>query len=425
MNDQPNAHPLLAAAPWLRDTATMKVFDVLERAGYQGRAVGGTVRNTLLGEPISDIDMATDATPEQVTLAAQRAGLRVLPTGIAHGTVTIIVKGKPFEVTTLRKDVSTDGRRATVAFTSDWAEDAMRRDFTINALYCDRHGNLFDPVGGLQDIEHRRVRFIGDAHQRIREDYLRILRFFRFSATYANGHLDPVGLAACDIERTGMACLSAERIHHELLRLLAAPHSVPVLKRMSELNFLDDLLACPHNVEAFAALRALQEELSQRYSLEMLPDPVLGLVALAASDRNAVLALRQRLRLSNAETERMAQAREAARMMPATGNGEGIHACIYRHGSRYVEDGLLLNACEAPQRLDLNELAQRISLARTWSPPQMPVSGGDVVARGIPPGPRVAEILKQLEAWWIAQGFPQDRAAIEQHLDHLMMITKT
>ena len=212
------------SAPWLSATGTQAVFEALEQGGFNARAVGGIVRNTLLGLPATDIDIATDAPPQATMKLARASGLKTIPTGLAHGTITIIAHNTKYEVTTLRRDISTDGRHAEVAFTNDWAADAARRDFTINALYCDRHGTVFDPLGGSADLSPPKIRFIGNPTSRITEDYLRILRFFRFSATFcADGTLDKTGLAAASALSAGLSRISGERIQSELFKLLAAP----------------------------------------------------------------------------------------------------------------------------------------------------------------------------------------------------------
>lgn len=432
----PNAkhpHPLLEAADWLAAPQTRRVFDVLEAAGFEARAVGGTVRNTLLGEPVNDIDLAIDAAPEDVMAAARRAGLKVVPTGITHGTVTIVVAGTPFEVTTLREDVSTDGRRATVAYTSDWKADAERRDFTINAIYCDRRGVLFDPVGGLADIDVRRVRFIGDPHARIREDYLRILRFFRFSAQYAGGTLDPAGLAACIEERAGLARLSAERIHHELMRLLAAPSVRTTIEQMATHGFVADLIGTPGDVPAFTRLIDHEE---QHFGGT---DPLLRFAALAVNQHEDALRLKDRLRLSRAEAGRLAAAIDVAAALREAPLDTDLRTLVYRHGNRATADGLALAWARAdcgiasgrgtagPQTLAQATTAEKATLAKvamTWSPPTLPVTGRDIIAHGIAPGPHVSAILHAFEDWWLLAGFPEDPDLIDARLRDLITVTK-
>ncbi len=421
-------HPLLAAAEWLAAPQTRQVFNALESAGINVRAVGGTVRNTLLKEPVNDIDLAVDAPPEDVMATAQRAGLKVVPTGIAHGTVTIIVAGMPFEVTTLRKDVSTDGRRATVAYTTDWKADAERRDFTINAIYCDRHGVLLDPVGGLADIDLRRVRFIGDPHARIREDYLRILRFFRFSAQYASGTLDRSGLTACIEERDGLARLSAERIHHELMRLLAAPSARAVIEQMAAHGFVADLIGTPGDMDAFARILELEDAIFGAV------DPLLRFAALAVSERDDAMRLKVRLRLSNAETNRLAGAIEVANALGTPPSEERLRTIVYRYGNRATADGLALtwarartgpdNEREPTEKSSMANKRAMLQLALTWSPPALPIAGRDLIARGLEPGPRFSAIVDAFETWWLENGLPDDADLIAAKLADLIAVTK-
>ena len=421
---------ILTKASWLTSEPTRHVFDTLEQAGFTVRAVGGTVRNTLFGEPVNDIDLAVDATPQKVMDAARQAGLKVVPTGMAHGTVTIVVQGTPFEVTTLRTDVSTDGRRAIVAYTNDWNADAARRDFTINAIYCDRNGVLLDPVGGLADIAERRVRFIGDAHARIREDYLRILRFFRFSATYSGGTLDTSGLAACIDERSGLRRLSAERIHHELMRLIMAPYCIPVIERMNEHGFIVDLIGTTGNV---AALAALVTNASTGAALRPPDDAVLRLAALAAPAPSTVADLKRRLRLSNTQAERIREAATAAQSLTPLTSTASLHVLIYRHGNRAVCDGIALawarhDAIAQRETLQAQShvrdaFAPMLATAVAWTAPALPITGGDILARGISPGPRISTIIKNFEDWWITAGFPQEQKLIEDKLAQLILVT--
>ena len=263
---------------WLQSAALGKVFAALKAGDAEARVVGGAVRNALIGRPVGEIDIATPARPEDVMRLARDAGLGAHPTGLDHGTVTIVADGVPFEVTTLRRDIETDGRRAVVAFTTAWDEDATRRDFTINALYCGKDGELCDPVGGLDDLRKRRVRFIGDPEARIREDYLRILRFFRFSADYGNGQLDAPGLAAAVRLKDGLARLSPERIRAEILKLLAAPKAAEVVRIMHATGILQLVIQAPADPECLARLQAIELALGQP------PDALTRLAALAVGD---------------------------------------------------------------------------------------------------------------------------------------------
>ena len=294
-SERASAPPSLKDADWLKRPQTVRVFSALSKDGVTTRAVGGAVRNTLLGLPVTEIDLATTALPERVMALAKAAGLKAVPTGIEHGTVTVIVDGMPFEVTTLRRDVETYGRHATVAFTEDWEEDAKRRDFTLNALYADRDGTVFDPLGGYGDLVAGRVRFIGEAEDRIKEDYLRILRFFRFNAYYGKGPLDPEGLAACVKLRAGLDQLSAERVAGELRRILVAPQAVRAIEALFDYGLLTDLLASAPRMIRFTRLVAAEE------ALGLAPDPALRLAALAVFVAEDAERLAERLRLSNAE----------------------------------------------------------------------------------------------------------------------------
>ncbi len=249
----------LRDADWLVRPATRAVFDALSVSGFEVRAVGGAVRNALIGKAVADVDLATNAAPDEVIAAVTRAKLRAIPTGLDHGTVTVVSDHIAHEVTTLREDTETDGRRAKVAFTADWAADARRRDFTINALYCDRDGVIHDPLGGLPDLAAGRVRFIGDPHARIREDYLRVLRFFRFTAEYAGGVADRDGLTACNAERSGLARLSAERVRSEFLRLLTAPDALRMITTMLHHGYLPDLLGVAPNLAVLARVAGIED----------------------------------------------------------------------------------------------------------------------------------------------------------------------
>lgn len=424
-NVRPEPHPLLADAPWLRSAATRRVFDVLEARGFGVRAVGGTIRNTLLAIPVSDVDLATTAAPEQVMEAAVAAGLKAIPTGVEHGTVTIVANGVPYEVTTLRRDVATDGRRATVAFTDDWAEDARRRDFTINALYADRDGVLYDPVGGLADIVARRVRFIGDARQRIREDYLRILRFFRFSAQFAGGSLDAQGLAATIEERDGLARLSAERIRSELLRLIAAPAAASVVERMSELGFLDRILGGTSDAHGLRRVIEIEPLLQSVVDGGGYPDRILRFAALAVMQADDVARLQERLRLSNAEVKRLNAAQKAAAALAGGDGGTSIKQAVYRFGNEATIDGLVLLFARSSERAIDPALESAIALAAGWKAPALPISGGDIIARGVAPGPRVSAVIESFERWWIANDYPCDAERVGAKLAEIVLVTKS
>jgi poly(A) polymerase len=434
-------HPLLAAAPWLGAPATRRLLAALEAGGKRARVVGGAVRNTLLGLATSDIDVATDALPEEVMRTARAARLKVIPTGIAHGTVTIVVAGKPFEVTTLRRDVETHGRHATVAFTDDWRADAERRDFTMNALYCDARGVLFDPVGGLADLERHRVRFIGDAHQRIREDYLRILRFFRFSAQYGDGQIDASGLEACIAERAGLARLSAERVRAELLKLLDAPHVLYVLDVMHAAGLLADVLGCSPDMRTLRRLHATARPLRMvagehtRTHAEAFDGsaaevpPLLSLAALAVQSAADTEMLMRHLRLSRAERDRLLALASIAGDTGALPHDPKAGPALarqlaYRYGAA-AADGLRLAWARSPLAVNDPAMALAVLATARTTAPRLPFTGADIVALGVAPGRRVGEILGAFESWWIAAGFPDDAERNAAELARLAMVTKS
>ncbi len=403
--------PSLADADWLTRAPTRIVFAALTAEGAQARAVGGAVRNALMGVPVKDVDIATTALPEEVLALAERAGLHAIPTGIEHGTVTVVADKTAFEVTTLRRDIETFGRHAKVTFTHDWREDAMRRDFTMNALYCDESGKVHDPLGGFDDLKARRVRFIGDARQRIREDYLRILRFFRFGAQYGDARApDAEGLAAATAEKAGLSLLSGERIRSELMLLLAAPGAVPALQRMRDNGLIAPLLGVAGNVELVERLVAIEQALNRPV------DTVLRLAALASDAGDGV---RERLRLSTAEAERLAQSwRRDAAFDPRTDEA-AAKAFIYRHGAKAFTDGALIDWARSADEADDKARADRVSLPARWSAPALPVRGADVVALGVPVGPSVGRIVASFEKWWIGAGYPEDPGHVRAKLEEL------
>lgn len=440
MSDETDApDPRLARAGWLRAVETRRVLDALEREGHRARIVGGAVRNTLLGLPVTDIDIATDAPPETVMRLAESAGLGVVPTGLRHGTVTIVANHHPFEVTTLRHDVDTDGRHATVAFTDDWHADAARRDFTINALYCDKRGHLFDPAGGLRDLERRRVRFIGDPHARIREDFLRILRFFRFSAEYSEGPLDAEGLAACMSERAGLQRLSAERVRAELLKLLAARGVLASIEAMAGSGLLAPLIGRAGDVVSLRRMVAIAQHLRRvgvaapaaaTLEADRQRLALVRLAALALDDKAAAADLMQRLRLSRAEADHLAATGAAAALLAERGPARGpadappaaprIRAVMYRHGTAAGLDGLLLHWSRSPAATDSPAWTALLAAAAGWSPPAMPFTGADLLALGVAPGRRVGELLREFEAWWIGADFPLDEALLKDRLARIV-----
>ena len=383
--------------PWLTAPATRAVMAALEAAGGPdcARFVGGCVRNALIGAPVADVDIATTLKPEETDRAIRAAGLKAVPTGIAHGTVTAVSERQPFEITTLRRDVSTDGRNATVAFTDDWAEDAARRDFRVNALYADGEGRVFDPTGeGIADAAAGRIVFVGDPETRIQEDYLRILRFFRFFAWYGRGEPDAAALAACRALVSGMSRLSAERVSKELMTLLAAPDPRVAMAAMAEAGVLAQILP-----EAVAG--PLLEA-----AVEQGTDPVIRLMTLLPSDEQIVRAASARLRLPNSTRDRLAGAAVAAPAIGLTMSDPEVRAAVYRFGGRAVADALHLRMAERPAQA--GDGRRLLALAEAWPRPSMPVGGRDLARLGVEPGPETGRLLKAFEDRWIADDFPAD-----------------
>ena len=372
-------------APWLTDAPLAAIFAAFEAAGHRAYLVGGAVRNALLGEPVGDLDLATDATPDQMSQLAKAAGLKAVPTGIDHGTMTLVAQGVPFEITTFRRDVETDGRHAIVAFTDDVVQDARRRDFTMNALYAGADGLIIDPLGGLPDVLARRVRFIEDADMRIREDYLRILRFFRFHALYGGARgIDADGLAAIAANLDGLCNLARERVGAEMLRLLAAPDPAPAIAAMAQVGALG--LVLPGADTAALAPLVHLEGLAR-----VAPAPIRRLAALGGSDARA------RLRLSNADAARLDLLRGALGGMEPPG------ALGYRRGESAAWDIILLRAAIFDQPLDQGALAAATAGAgRTF-----PITAADLMPEF--QGAALGAQLKSLEARWIASDFALGR----------------
>ncbi|MGZ9724388.1 CCA tRNA nucleotidyltransferase [Rhizobium miluonense] len=412
----------VAGEAWFRDKALQRVLALLNADGGEGRVVGGAVRNSLMGLPVADIDIATTLLPEAVVERANAAGIKAVPTGIAHGTVTLVIDGKPFEITTLRRDVETDGRRARVAFSEDWQADAERRDLTINALYASADGEVLDLVGGLADLERRNIRFIGDAATRIAEDHLRILRFFRFFAHYGSGRPDADGLRACAAARAKIATLSAERVWSEMKKLLSAGDPGRALLWMRQVGVLTEVLPETEKwgIDAIPALIAAEQ------ALGWAADPLLRLAAIVPPDAARLGKLAERLRLSKAE----------AAYLQAWANAPGIkdeisEAAFDRLLYRYDPSGiavrlkLALAVARGKAEGDFEEMARTARLgkllerASKWKRPTFPLSGSDALAAGISAGPRVGELLGKLEQEWLEGNFTVDRAGLLARLTDL------
>jgi poly(A) polymerase len=382
----------LDADRWWRQAGMRDLFTALGADDGLVRLVGGTVRDELLAIPHADVDLATRLEPKAVVERLEAAGIKAVPTGIEHGTITAVSRGQVAEVTTLRRDVSTDGRRATVAFTEDWREDAARRDFTINALSADPlSGEIFDYFGGLDDLAGRHIRFIGDPLARIAEDHLRILRFFRFHARFGSGEPDPAALDACSARANDLMALSRERIADEMMKMLALEDPSATIAIMLERNILLPVL--PEIVSA--RLASLEALIAAERASEIAPDPLRRLAALLPRASDIAEGIAVRLKLSNKARKRLACA--------ATNEVDpSPQALAYRVGPDCAVDRLLL-----ADRVD--DAAAMIS----WKPPRLPIKGGTLIGRGLPEGPIVARTLRAIEDEWVRAGFPSGAALDE------------
>jgi poly(A) polymerase len=388
-------------APWLVAGATGRVLALLNDGGEEARVVGGAVRNALLRIPIGDIDVATTAVPDEVIRRAKAAGIKSVPTGIDHGTVTLVIDGQPVEVTTLREDTETFGRKAKVAFGRDWTSDAHRRDFTINALSVGTDGIVHDPVGGLADIAARRVRFIGNPAARIAEDYLRILRFFRFHAAFGTGDVDRAGLLACIAAHEGLCTLSAERVRMELLKLLVADGAVAAITAMADGGLLLPILGGVAYLGPFGAMIAAERALAFK------PDPVRRLAALAVAVTEDAKRLAGRLRLSNAEAKALDSM--GHRWWRLGGMDEATaKRRLYRLGAERYRDRLLLAWARAGIDADPAPWLALATLPQRWSAPKFPLKAADFIARGVAEGPSLGHVLTLAEDAWLAADFPLD-----------------
>ncbi len=396
---------ILESQDWMIAPATQAVMEALAADGQTVRFVGGCVRDAIVGRPIHDIDIATPDKPETVVALLEAYGLKAVPTGIDHGTITAVADGRSFEVTTLRHDVESDGRHAKVAFTDDWMADAERRDFTLNALYCDPDGTVFDPTGGLEDLRAGRVRFVGDAGTRITEDFLRILRFFRIYAHFGRGDPDPDAMSACSVQADKLKTLSAERIAMELLRLLEARDPAPVMQLMVSAGVLVHVLAEATNFDRLSGLTHLDG---------VDPDPVRRLAALVNGGAEAMEALARRLRLSKNHLRRLVG---LATLPPVSPHDKPVvlRRALHSVGRQKFQDDVWLRWAEDSTSTDPGWL-RVLSFPDTWTPPDLPVTGKDAIAAGIQKGHLVGEALAAIEAWWIGEDFRPDRAACLQKL---------
>ena len=404
----------------LKEGRLARALEALNGGGEETRLVGGAVRDLALGQPSGDFDLATTARPELTMRRARAAGFNVAPTGLKHGTVTIIVDGLPIETTTLREDVETDGRHAKVRFGRDFAEDARRRDFTINALSLGRDGIVHDYTGGLADLAACRVRFIGDARTRIREDFLRILRFFRFSAGYSEGPLDAEGFRAAVQEREGLARLSRERVRAELTKLLKARRAGEIVAQCCEAGLIGPLIAGAANPSRLQRLIAVESARAAPTDA-LLRLAALGLLIAEDADR-----LRDRLRLSNAECDRLAAAAVALeglhglRAPPSLGD---LRALLFAARRTAAQDALTLAHVDSGAAPDDPAFASAFRFVSDTPEPTLPFTGADIVARGIAQGQGVGAVLKSLQALWIRAGFPREPGLLARLLDEALRAT--
>jgi tRNA nucleotidyltransferase/poly(A) polymerase len=406
---------LAGRATWLSDRNLQRLLAVLSEGGEEARIAGGAIRNVLLGAAVTDIDIATTTLPEETVRRTRAAGFKPVPTGIEHGTVTVVAGGRPFEVTTLRADVETFGRHARVAFGRDWKADAERRDFTMNALYAEADGAVIDLVGGLADVESRTLRFIGDPEARIREDYLRILRFFRFFAWYGAGRPDAEGLKACARLKDGLKQLSAERVWSELKKLLSAPDPSRALLWMRQAGVLGMVLPEGEKwgIDAIHALTKAEADLG------WTPDPLTRLEAILPPDAARMKELGKRLKLSNAEADRLMRWAQAG-PVPSSTPETALVRMLYRGDPTAIEDHLRIVFAAARGRAadDDNALVEAggysrlLGMLQKWKRPVFPVSGDDLRGLGLEQGKGVGELLAGLESEWIDTGFTLDRDAL-------------
>jgi poly(A) polymerase len=401
---------VLSDAPWLSSGPTARVLELLNGGGEEARVVGGAVRNALLKRPVADIDIATTALPAEVIRRAKAAGIKSVPTGIDHGTVTLVVDSHPFEVTTLREDTETFGRKATVAFGRDWVRDAERRDFTINGLSVDAAGLVHDHVGGWDDIVAKRVRFIGDPNARIAEDYLRILRFFRIHAAYGAGEPDRAGTLACIGGRAGLVTLSAERVRMEMLKLMVAEGAAGAVQAMVDGGLLLPIFGGVAYTGPFTAMIAAERLLG------LAPDPVRRLGALAVAVTEDARRVALRMRLTNAETRALDSM--GHRWWRLAGMDEAIaRRRLYRLGEDRYRDRLMLAWARAGGGVDPVPWRELATLPARWSAPKFPLKASDFIARGIAQGPLLGQVLALAEDGWLAANFPLEQSAVDAIAD--------
>ena len=402
----PASQKALPIAAWMTSPAVSRVLKTLRAGVADVRFVGGAVRNAVMNLPVSEIDIATPEVPERVIQRLAAAGIKSVPTGLEHGTVMAVADGQTFEITTLRRDTACDGRHAVVEFTTDWHEDARRRDFTFNALSLRPDGTMFDDHGGVEDAQSGTVRFVGDPTDRIREDYLRILRLFRFFAWYGRAPLDPATLTAVTAEAEGLARLSGERIQQEIAKLLAAPAPFAAVKAMDDAGVLARVLPEVRGVDVLAKL----------LTLEITASDWLRRLAVLLPDESAAHSVAARLKLSNAERERLAALLRADPRIDSRIDPLGLRRALYHLGADLVRDRLLLAWALADDDAGSPPWRALMDAVAAWTPMTLPIGGEDVLALGIAPGPRVGQLLAAAAEWWIGAGFTPARDDILAHL---------
>jgi poly(A) polymerase len=400
-----SAEPILAGAPWLTAGGTARVLQLLNADGEEARVVGGTVRNALLGLPPGDMDVATTALPEEVVRRAKAAGIKCVPTGIDHGTLTLVIDGAPYEITTLREDTETFGRKAKVAFGRDWVKDAERRDFTMNGLSVDANGVVYDYVGGIADARARRVRFIGAPDQRIAEDYLRILRFFRIHAAFGAGEPDRDGYLACIRGRAGLATLSAERVRMEMLKLLVAQGASAAALAMVDAGLLQAMIGGVAYTGPLEAMIAIER------TLGLTTSPTRRLAALTVAVTEDAKRVATRLRLSNAEAKALDAMGHRWWRFAAMDEARA-RRLLYRLGPERYHDRVLLAWARSGVDAHSSRWRELAELPQRWTAPKFPLKATDFLARGMAEGPALGHVLTLAEDAWLAADFPLEQAAL-------------
>ncbi|MBR1090711.1 CCA tRNA nucleotidyltransferase [Bradyrhizobium manausense] len=405
-----SAEPILAGAPWLTSGGTARVLELLNAGGDEARVVGGTVRNALLGLPPGDMDIATTALPEEVVRRAKSAGIKSVPTGIEHGTITLVIDGEPYEVTTLREDTETFGRKAKVVFGRDWVKDAERRDFTMNGLSVDAAGIVYDYVGGIADARARRVRFIGAPDQRIAEDYLRILRFFRIHAAFGTGEPDRDGTLACIRGRAGLATLSAERVRMEMLKLLVTEGASAAALAMADAGLLQATIGGVAYTGPLTAMIAIERALGLQASATR------RLAALTVAVTEDAKRVATRLRLSNAEAKALDSMGHRWWRFAAMDEARA-RRLLYRLGPERYRDRVLLGWARADGEVNASRWRELAELPQRWTAPKFPLRAADFIARGMAEGPALGHVLTLAEDAWLAADFPRDDAVLDSIAD--------